>query len=146
MLSALCRLLGFASTGRPSPGLLVIEQDRRLRASLVRLFAERGLTAVVATDGTAALRYLSRSQDRGTGLAAIDVVIADVDAPGRSGLDLLAIVREKGWPVRMLMTSASVCDHLREEVVRNGASALLGRPCTARQWDRLLDQAVKGHA
>jgi CheY-like chemotaxis protein len=146
MLSGLWRALRPASLPRSLPTLLIVEEDRRQRASLRRLFAERGLVAILAREGTAALRHLTRCHEDPLVDDHIDVIIADVDSSGRSGRDLLAIIREKGWPVRVVMTSRSLPAALRDELLRDGASALVGRPVTCRQWARMLDGVVRGQA
>jgi two-component system OmpR family response regulator len=123
-----------------APTLLIVEDDRQLRSALITLFAQRGLTAFVATDGTAVIRHLLRSHDEGL-LGRIDVVIADVDTPGRSGLDILATVRANDWPVRVVLTSRLADRSLRAQVLRLGAEALMVKPRTPGQWRRVL-QAV----
>src|SRR5438045_2584752 len=65
-----------------APTLLVAEDDRPLRSALMSLFAQRGLSAFVATDGTAVIRHLVRCYEEELP-GSIDVVIADVDTPGR---------------------------------------------------------------
>jgi CheY-like chemotaxis protein len=142
MLSVLWRALRPARVPGTLPTLLIVEGDRRQRASLIRLFAERRLIAILASEGTDALRQLTRCHDDPVAASRIDVVIADVDSAGLSGRDLLCIIREKGWPVRVVMTSRTVRASLREELLRNGATALVGRPVTARQWARILEGAA----
>ncbi len=124
---------------RSKPALLVLEDDRHLRAALVALFARHGLHGLLVSDGTAMVRQLTRGLDEGPrGLFRVDTVVVDIDAPGRSGLDILSLVRTRRWPVRVVLTSPVASRALRAEVLRMGAAGLLDRPVTPRQWDRVL--------
>jgi two-component system OmpR family response regulator len=121
------------------PTLLVLEDDRNLRAALVSLFARHHLLALLASDGTAVIRQLTRCMEEpNPGLFQVDTVVADVDSPGRSGLDILAIVRARRWPVRVVLTARVAACSLRAEVLSMGAAGLLERPLTAKDWDRVL--------
>jgi DNA-binding response OmpR family regulator len=120
------------------PRLLIVEENRRLQAALVQLLTERALAGVLAADGTAVIRQLTHAFDEGDPLTAADLLVVDVDSVGRSGLDILATVRERHWPVRVVLTSRSPGPSLRAAVLELGAAALLPRPFTAGGWRSLL--------
>jgi CheY-like chemotaxis protein len=117
------------------PRVLVLEDDRAVRVGLGSLLERRGLPVAVAADGTAVVQRLIRAM---AGAQGVDVVIADVDAPGCSGLDILALVRDRRWPVRVVLTARLLTGALRAELLRRGAAAVLEHPRTEKQWNKIL--------
>jgi two-component system phosphate regulon response regulator OmpR len=77
--------------------ILVVDDDDRLRALLKRFLREQGFMVTVAADADEACRKLSHF--------LFDLMILDVMMPGRSGLELLAELKEK-WRMPVLMLSA----------------------------------------
>jgi DNA-binding response OmpR family regulator len=130
---------------RRQPALIILEDDSRLRAALVALFARHGLLALLVSDGTALIRQLTRClEEARPGLVRVDTVVVDIDAPGRSGIDILSVVRARRWPLRVVLTSPLASPALRAEVLRMGAAGLLDRPVTPRQWDKVLRTVAYG--
>jgi DNA-binding response OmpR family regulator len=122
----------------PSPRLLIVEENQRLRAAVTALLADRALSGSLAADGTAVIRQLTHAFEDHHPTDGVDLVVVDVDSAGRSGLDILATARERRWPVRVVLTSTAVGPSLRAAVLRMGAAALLPRPLTAGGWRSLL--------
>src|SRR5689334_1758991 len=79
--------------------VLIADDDVSLRSELETFLWRRGCRTLHASDGTAALRCLASSGDLPSDLGRIDVVIADADLPGRSGIDLLMAARGNHWGV-----------------------------------------------
>jgi DNA-binding NarL/FixJ family response regulator len=73
----------------------------------------------------------------------VDVVIADLDAPGCCGLDILMLVRDRGWPIQVVLTARYPTGAERAELLRRGAAGLLERPRTEKQWDRVLHAVAR---
>ena len=65
--------------------VLVVDDENLVRRSMVRMLAASGYKVVDADNGQAALQVLGAQQ--------IDVVLMDVDMPGRSGLQTLQDIR-----------------------------------------------------
>jgi DNA-binding response OmpR family regulator len=116
---------------------MIVEADGRLRAALIELLAETCIAAVVMTDVAAVIRHLDSAAGDGAG-PALDVVVADVDSPGRSGLEILAMARDRGWPIRVVLTARDLTAPLQATVGRMGAAALLPRPETTDGWRAVL--------
>jgi DNA-binding response OmpR family regulator len=131
-------------TGSPSPAdrqprVLIVEDDRRLRAALVELFARRGLIALVLRDGHAVVRELAHYMGEAPfWFRRFDVVVADVSAPGLDGLAILAAVRSRRWPVHVVLTAQIPGPALRAEVRDLGGAGLMRRPSTPDEWDKAL--------
>jgi len=80
--------------------VLLVEDDSAVRDYVVQLLREKGIAALVAADGMAALQIL--------GTHPINVLFTDIVMPGMSGLDLakesrrlrpsIKILFSTGWP------------------------------------------------
>jgi CheY-like chemotaxis protein len=72
----------------PTPHHLLVIDDEPFIGRIVRLEFERGPYQIsVAHDGDEGLRFLREHPD-------VDLILLDVNMPGRSGLDLLAEARQ----------------------------------------------------
>ena len=67
--------------------ILIVEDESRLRSSLVEYFTREGFEALPAVDGAQALSLVGREQP--------DVVILDVQLPSVDGLEVCRLIREQ---------------------------------------------------
>ena len=118
--------------------VLIADQDPYVRADLEQFVCRRGWHAFFAADGTTALRCLTMSQDVKAGFGRIDVVIADAHLPGRSGLDLLILVKSRGWDMEVILTTDSTSTRFRSELARFGAAAVLPKPVSLMALEQTL--------
>ena len=81
------------------PTLLVVDDDDRMRRSLLRALADEPYRILDASSGQEALEILSREM--------VHVVLSDHDMPGMNGLDFLRMVRLKHATFVRLMITAS---------------------------------------
>ncbi len=78
--------------------LLLAEDDKQLRTSIVRGLKEASYTVEQTGTGTQALS-LAESE-------TFDAIILDILLPGLSGLDVCRSIRERGDPIPILMLTA----------------------------------------
>jgi len=104
--------------------VLLVEDDRELRATLAAALAVEGytlLTAASLSEGQALLRHADRPG------AAIDLVILDLGLPDGDGQALLAeLRRRRGVPV--LVISARQAESNKVELLDAGADDYLVKP------------------
>src|SRR3954470_22447154 len=100
--------------------ILFAEDDRQLRASVVRGLREASYTVDQAGTGTQALSLLGENQ--------YDAVILDVLLPGKSGLDVCANIRAGGNRVPILMLTALDAIEHRIAGLDAGADDYLVKP------------------
>lgn len=81
------------------PTLLVVDDDDKMRRSLLRALADEPYRVLDASSGQQALEILSREM--------VHVVLSDHDMPGMTGLDLLRMVRLRHAGIVRLMITAS---------------------------------------
>src|SRR6476659_1077832 len=82
-----------AVTEEPAARILVIDDEDQVRGSMVRLLQRLGYDATGVEDGEAGLRHVRSNPT--------DLVITDMQMPGKSGLEVLLELRalEPGLPV-----------------------------------------------
>jgi two-component system phosphate regulon response regulator OmpR len=117
-----------AALADDAPHLLVVDDDRRIRALLSRYLAEQGYR--VTTAGSAA-----EADARLKGLA-FDLIVLDVMMPGESGFDLVARLRSEASdvatvPVLMLTARADSDDRVQGFLM--GADDYLTKPFEPRE-------------
>ncbi len=100
--------------------LLLIEDNPTMQATLKRSFERRGLQVVGCDDGARALDRWRASLP--------DVVLLDLNLPGRDGLDVLAAARAEGLrtPVIILTARGTVGDRILG--LNTGADDYLPKP------------------
>src|ERR1700683_4559182 len=126
-----------AAAAKPAddaPHLLVVDDDRRIRALLSRfLFAEgdRVSTAETAADARAKLEGLK-----------FDLLILDVMMPGESGFDFASSIRA-GSAVPILMLTARDDKETRIRGLELGAGASLSKPFEPRELSLRVANILK---
>jgi sigma-B regulation protein RsbU (phosphoserine phosphatase) len=102
--------------------LLIVDDDEDLRDLLVRYFAGQGFLVAQAGDGDEALAAIARGRP--------DVVILDTNLPGRSGVEILAVIRQQYAPAELPVLMATARGDNADVVaaLRQGASDYLVKP------------------
>ena len=112
--------------------ILIVDDDRALRRAIAMALSDLGHKAEEASDGEAALAWLSRY--------SADAVLLDLRMPGMDGLEVLRSIRAKPCapPVAVLTAVPTsdntieamrlgAVDHLAKPIGRDGLQALLSR-------------------
>ena len=107
--------------------LLLVEDSRRLQASLGAGLRRCGFAVDLAIDGEAGLRYARHNR--------YDVIILDLMLPKLDGLSLLRQLRAEGNDTHVLILTARDAVENRIEGLRDGADDYLVKPFA---FDELL--------
>jgi DNA-binding NtrC family response regulator len=115
-----------ASTAAPASTLtariLVIDDEAAIRDSLEVLLTLEGYTVSMAADGDQGLHILD--------LDNFDLILLDLALPGRSGLELLPIIKERQPETPVIMITAYGTVDNVVEAIRAGAENFVQKP-----WD-----------
>lgn len=129
-----------------TPHHLLVIDDEPFIGRIVRLeFERRPYDVAVALDGEAGLAYLRAHPD-------VDLVLLDVNLPGKSGLEVLEEVR--GDPrlreVPFIVLTAAGQRTTAQRAAALGARAFLTKPFSPRKLaqrvDRMLGEPANGDA
>lgn len=100
--------------------ILVVEDVRRLADDIAEGLRDQGMAVDIAYDGLEATARLD--------LYAYDVVVLDRDLPGLHGDTICRTITEGGWPVMVLMLTASDTPGDRVAGLSLGADDYLAKP------------------
>ena len=101
------------------PRILVVDDEAGVQESLRMLLKPEGEIAV-AGDVDAALREIAR--------ATPDLILLDLVMPGRSGLDLLAELAERGLRLPVIVLTATNTVNAAVEAMKRGAADFVTKP------------------
>ncbi len=108
------------TTSSPRPGILVVEDEAKTRASLAEGLGLQGWEVVTAATGDDGAACLERRH--------FDLVVLDWMLPGRSGLEVLAQLRRRDGHVPVLMLTARDAVEDRVAGLDKGADDYLTKP------------------
>src|SRR5581483_4671520 len=109
-----------ANGSASAASILVIDDEAGIRDSLEVLLTFEGYAVKMAADGEQGLRILE--------LENFDLVLLDLALPGRSGLELLPMIKERQPEVPVIMITAyGTVDNVVESV-RAGAENFVQKP------------------
>ncbi len=120
------------------PIVAVVDDDEAVRSALDNLLQSLGLE--VATFASAEA-FLASSA-----CTSAACLIADVQMPGMSGLDLQHHLRAAGNRVPVILMTAFPQDHVRRRAEGCGALGFFAKPFESRARIDCLERALRSHA
>jgi len=121
-----------------TPRVLVVDDDKAVRAALRVNLRKHGYDVTVAESGEKALRALD---DR-----PMDLVLSDVSMPGMSGMELLGKVRER-WPdVRVVIMTGRGSVQDAVAAMKAGADDYIIKPVSKDELLVICERALKEKA
>jgi len=102
------------------PTILVIDDSRYTRLSLVQFLKNNGFEVLEAANGKLGLETLEH--------AAPDAVITDLLMPEMDGYELLEHLRSQGSTVPVIVITADIQESTREKIMQRGAHAVMNKP------------------
>jgi DNA-binding NtrC family response regulator len=100
--------------------VLVVDDEPRLRRSIVRILMSRGFVVDTAQDGVAGLAALAASD--------VDVALVDLMMPNMGGLEMLRRSKEKRFGTEIIMMTAFADVESAVSAVKLGAYHFLTKP------------------
>lgn len=118
-------------SAQPKERILVVDDERAIRELVRRLLVSAGYDCGTAGSSAEAAQLLGRQ--------SFDVLLADLQLPGESGLDLLARVRDR-HPNTAAIVMSGVHDPQLADASRSlGASGYLVKPFSPEElWSEVL--------
>lgn len=112
--------------------LLIVEDNGDLAENLAEILASRGHDVVVAPSAEAALVELATGKFSG--------VLTDLRLPGRSGLELIAQLREQADPTPVVLMTAFADARATRSAQVAGALAVLFKPLDISRLFKLVSE------
>jgi len=118
-----------------APVVLVVDDDRRLKNLIVRHLQEAGFASLGVESAVEADSLFQ--------LLTVDAVVMDVMMPGKSGLDYLKELREKGVKTPILMLTAMGDVAHRIKGLEHGADDYMAKPFEPKELILRLKRLIK---
>jgi FixJ family two-component response regulator len=118
-----------------APLVAVVDDDEAVRAALDNLLQSLGLEVAAFASAEAFLAAPA--------CASAACLIADVQMPGMSGLDLQHHLRAAGNRVPVILMTAFPQDHVRRRAEDCGAHGFFAKPFETRALIDCLEQALR---
>ncbi|HVO13104.1 MAG TPA: response regulator [Vicinamibacteria bacterium] len=116
--------------------VLVVDDARVARALLREVLESAGHEVIEATGVEAGLQAAVEQHP--------DCVTADLLMPGLDGLTLVDTLRARGVDAPVLVVTADIQKSTRQECLRRGAAAVLGKPVDAAELVQAVEDALAG--
>ena len=114
--------------------VLLVDDDQGVAGLLEALFATRDLDISRAHSGPEAVGLILQRPP--------DIVFLDVALPGLSGLDVLALIRQRQLDTAVVMTTGFGSEEVAIEALRLGADDYLRKPFDLTDCEAVLDRTV----
>jgi CheY-like chemotaxis protein len=138
------RALARARSEAEPPTILLAEDDDALRRLVANVLRTDGFRVLEAPNGTRLLEYVGTLLLRSAGQNPIDLIVTDIRMPGKSGLEIVAGLRQTDWATPILVVTAFGSPEVHEEALRLGALALIDKPFDVFEL-RAVARLVTGH-
>ncbi|MBP1647179.1 MAG: two component, sigma54 specific, transcriptional regulator, Fis family [Bacteroidetes bacterium] len=100
--------------------ILYTDDDASIRAAVRGEITDAGYELDEAGDGAEAIRKLEKG--------GYDLLLLDINMPGKSGLDVLKYIKEKNLPCRIIMLSGRLGFSVATEALKLGADEYITKP------------------
>lgn len=104
----------------PSPSVLVVDDDERLRSRLAQAFEDRGYDVLQAADYDSALSAVSEE--------STEFAVVDLRMPGKSGLELVRALHQLDEATKIVVLTGYGSIATALDAVRLGATHYLTKP------------------
>ena len=100
--------------------ILVVDDEPEVGAVIVDSLREAGYTPEIVDDSVAALSLISAT--------TYDLIVSDVAMPGLTGLQLLALIKERQPSPEVILITAYSTEEVAAQALERGAFGYLGKP------------------
>jgi len=114
--------------------VLLVDDEELVRSVALAFLEEMGWEVLEAADGQQALDFYRDQQKR------IDVVMLDMEMPGRRGIDLLREMKVMNPGVIAILCSGYVRDGSADQLIAEGFRAQLSKPYRMADLERVLEE------
>jgi len=116
--------------------VLIIEDEKTLRANVATMLRKRGLTVLEAEDGNTGVNLFIADRPR------IDVVLLDMTLPGKTGPVVLEELRRIEPEVKVIVTSAYGTEYVRKLLHGLRVSGYIQKPFLLADVETVLQKCV----
>jgi len=116
--------------------ILIVEDDRLFRRSLVTYLAALGFDIVSAGSAEEALGTVERRE--------VDLLVTDLVLPAGSGIDLVRAIRARGETIPVVLLSGYLSSQADREARETGIDVILNKPADLAQLETAVWGCLQG--
>jgi two-component system NtrC family response regulator len=116
--------------------MLVVDDKANMRELLEATFTEHGIKVTAASNGEDAIAAIKDQ--------VFDIVITDLNMPGKSGMDVLKAAKSANPDTEVIMITAYGSIDTAVEAMRLGASDFITKPFKLTAIERKVDKYLRG--
>lgn len=117
--------------------ILIIDDEEYVLDVASRSLEIANLPTLKARDGREGIRLLRQHLDE------VNLIILDIFMPGLSGFDILIMIKEINPDVRILVSSGSINDSTRKNVLSMGATGFISKPYTPQELIDTVSETLR---
>jgi DNA-binding response OmpR family regulator len=117
--------------------VLLVEDEVLVADSVVEILRRGGHQVRNIRDGSEAWKHLAEN------IGSYDLLIIDVNLPGMNGIDIVARLREREFPGRILMLSGRFTSSDMAALTRLGIDRSLTKPFNVRQFLEAVGESLE---
>jgi putative nucleotidyltransferase with HDIG domain len=118
-----------------SPRILIVDDERPIREILSEHFQSQGYGVTTVNDAFEALAQVRTNEQ--------DVVLADIDMPGKDGISLLREIKQTNPELDVVMVTGVVDTDTALSTIRMGASDYLVKPFNLEEVSITVDRILE---
>jgi CheY-like chemotaxis protein len=128
----------------PSPLVLLAEDDDEMRRLLARKLRRRGCEVLEARNGAQLVELVFERavEPLPDSMQPAELIITDHRMPGRTGLEVLSLLRSVNWITPVIVVSGFADPQTHSEARRLGVAAVFEKPCDLDDLIRLACQTM----
>jgi len=136
--SRTCLTEAYVADLRHHGTVLVVEDEGLIRGMADVMLRDMGFDVLLAENGAEGVELFRQNTDR------IRLVLMDVIMPEMDGMAALKAIREIRPDTLFIVTSGFSFEHRRDEFMKAGATAFIGKPFRNADLAKVVDEALKG--
>ncbi len=115
--------------------VLIVDDDDALRNTIVFDFKRKGFNVLSADNVAPAFELVKQNK--------VDLVISDMQMPGATGIDLLAMIKALNSNLPLVIFATGLSDLTADECISKGAFAVVPKPFDRAFMMSTVERALK---
>jgi DNA-binding NtrC family response regulator len=116
------------------PKILVVDDEKHIRDSCIKLLQRKRFDAQGAADGTEALDKIGKE--------VFDLVLLDIRMPGMDGIEVLRRAKEISPDILVLVLTGHGTIDTANEALQLGAAGFIRKPIAIEDLAQSIDEAL----
>jgi PAS domain S-box-containing protein len=127
------------TNGRTAHRILIVDDEDGVRHVVGRILSREGHIVQTARDSTETMKIIAEAGGK------LDLVILDLELPGKSGAEIFADIRRETPTLKILLSSGQAPKSTARQLLNAGAAGFLQKPYDLWELRRAVKSAISGN-